>query len=247
MKEKSTVYYYSYDLVLRAYLETNECIWKSKIWSHSVSGTVNDECIEFGFENIILKESCTTGKILERPKGKFLELKLEMTMLQRPSDKNPLRRSIDITAQYKNIIANCKCILNESKYSDFIFIVKGKSFKVHKNILAAASPVFDKLFSAELKESRSNECDVNNIQPFIFECLLNFIYSGELPENLHEENVAQSLFEAAHLYQIDKLVDICKQVEHFKLSADNAVELYKWAWTYDLDDLKLDAWNFIKL
>lgn len=169
------------------------------------------KCIKFDFEEIIMKESSSLWQILERPKEKFLVLKLEMTMLQKPSDKNPLRKSIDITAQYKSIIANCKCILNESKYSDFIFIVKGKPFKVHKNILAAASPVFDKLFSVKLKESRSNECDV---KPFIFECLLNFIYSGELPENLHEENVAQNLFEAAHLYQIDKLVDICKQVEH---------------------------------
>lgn len=227
-------------------LETNDDVWKSNCWSYSVSGTANNNKIVFDGRNVDKKLTSSSKNILNS-KESFLELKLNMTLLLKPSDGNPLQKFRDITAQYKTIISNNKCILNESKYSDFVFIVQGKQFKVHKSILAAASPVFDKLFSADLIESRTNECDVKDMEPTIFQYLLSFIYSGELPENLHEGNTARILFAAAHRYQIGELVDVCKQVEHFKLSVENAEEMYKWAFTYDLDDIKMDAWNIIKL
>lgn len=228
------------------FLETNEDFWKSKCWFCSVSGTANNMKIVFDEKSVLEKLTFSIIEIF-KPMESFLELKLKMTLLLKPSDKNPLQKFMDITAQYKTIISNNKRILNESEYSDFVFIVQGKEFKVHKNILAAASPVFHKLFSAELKESRTNECDVKDMEPTIFQYLLSFIYSGELPENIHEGNIALKLFAAAHCYQIGELVDVCKQVEHFKLSVENAEEMYKWAFTYELDDIKMDAWNIIKL
>lgn len=170
-----------------------------------------------------------------------------MTMLNRRSDLMPIQKFVDTSAQYRKIICCNKRILNESKYSDFTVIVQGTEFKVHKNILAAASPVFDRLFTAKLIETRTNECIVKDIEPVIFKYLLEFIYCGELPENLHEENITRKLFNVAHYYQIGELVELCKQEEHLKLSLENAEEMYKWAFTYELEELKMDAWKIIKL
>lgn len=93
-------------------------------------------------------------------------------------------------ASYKKIIANNKCILSESKYSDFTYIVKGNEFKVHKNILTAASPVFDKVFSANLEESGKNKCHKSKISSLLF--ANNFLTSFIL------ENCQKTLMKKIH-------------------------------------------------
>lgn len=182
-------------------------------------------------------------------KQSTLELKLEMkiSVEEEDLDKIPMQKFIDSTRQYKNIISNNESILNESKYSDFTFIVHERMFKVHKSILAAASPVFDKLFETKFRETITNECYVNDIEPIAFQYLLDYIYCGKLPEEIHDGKVSRNLFEAAHYYEINELVDICTSVEHYNLSKNNAVDVYEWADTYGLEDVKMDAWKIIQL
>lgn len=162
-------------------------------------------------------------------------------------DKILIHKFTDMAVHYKDILSNNELILNQSKYSDFTFVVSGKRFKVHKCILAAASPVFDKIFSSKMKETHTNECYVVDIDPDIFSHLLRFIYFGELSENIEDDNKLLKLYAAAHYYQIGKLVEICKQIKHFNLSEENAAETYLWAITYDLKDVMIDAWKIIKL
>jgi hypothetical protein len=136
-------------------------------------------------------------------------------------------------------------LMEDSQFSDFKFIVKGKELKVHRAILCHASPVFVKLFTTDMVEVRKSECVINDIDPKIFEDFLNFIYSGKLPDNLIQ--VAKGLYEVAHYYQIETLKKICRdEVEH-SLSVFNAVELYDWAGIYHEEDgLQADAWEMIK-
>lgn len=54
----------------------------------------------------------------------------------------------------------------------------GKSYPVHKFILAARSPAFEALFDHQSKETSSNhvmDCSAEEMSQFI-----NFIYTGEL-------------------------------------------------------------------
>jgi len=135
-------------------------------------------------------------------------------------------------------------MLKNPTFSDFTFIVKGKEFKVHKNILAEASPYFLTLFTTDVKKSRRNESEINNIEPDIFGYLLDFTYGGDLPENISQ--LAKALCEAAHIYCLDDLKKICEQEFYEALSVENALEIYNWAWLYDVDDLKMKAWEIIK-
>jgi hypothetical protein len=118
--------------------------------------------------------------------------------------------------------------MEDSQFSDFKFIVKGKDFKVHRQILAAVSPVFVKLFTTHMTEAKNNECIINEIDPRIFEDFLSFVYSGKLPDNLTQ--VAKELYEVEH-----------------SLSVFNAIELYDWAGIYhEHDGLQADSWEIIK-
>lgn len=132
----------------------------------------------------------------------------------------------------------------DETFTDFTFTIKGKEFKVHKNILAASSVVMHKLFTAEYKEKETGESKVDGIEPEIFEALINFIYSYKIPENLRK--IACGLYEAAHYYEIESLKDICLNEIQEKLSAANVIEAYDLAFKYDLEKLTLKAWNIIK-
>lgn len=224
--------------------QPSEYILKSANWLWSVSGTVNAKNFDSHLHLVGIKEySCNYEIGAVQP-----HLKLDLTMTLTKTERNSnIQKHIDPTVQYKNIISNNKHILDESKYSDYTFIVQGTVYKVHKNILAASSPVFDKLFATKFTESLTNECHVTDIEPIIFQYLLSFIYCGKLPERLHEENVSRKLFKAAHYYQITELVNTCTSVEHYKLCKENAVEMFEWADTYNLERVKLDAWKIIQL
>lgn len=233
---------------LSFFLQATDCIWKSKIWFCSVSGTVNGKESRAGPNIIYEKKTLIRQEIyVDLQKKPFLELKLEMKISLAGGSKVCLQKFIDHTRQYKQIISNNEIILNESKYSDFTFIVHGRVFKVHKCILAAASPVFDRLFETKFCEAVSNKCLVIDIEPQIFQFLLNFIYAGKLPDELHEENVSRKLFEAAHYYEINGLREICTSVELYKLSKENALDIYEWADTFELDSIKMEAWKIIQL
>lgn len=137
-----------------------------------------------------------------------------------------------------------KSILNDPTFTDFTFIVQSKKFNVHKAILAAASDVMRKIFTTNLLESKQGHCCISFIEPEIFEHLLRFIYTGQLPEIM--DGISIQLLKAAHYYGISHLIEICKENLHFKINAENAVEIYEFASIYDLADLKLDAWNVVK-
>ena len=144
----------------------------------------------------------------------------------------------------KALQANVALLTDDPTFSDFTFIVKGKEFKLHKIILAAASPVMRRMFTTSMEESRDNKCIVDDIKPDIFEYLVAFIYRHEVPENIAE--VVKPLYEAAHYYQVDHLKEICEQCLLEEVSEQNALENLKWAELFDLKQLKIDAWQIIK-
>lgn len=139
-----------------------------------------------------------------------------------------------------------KTLIDSSDLSDFTYVVQGKEFKVHKLILSLASPVFRSTFECGLDETRDNKAIVTDCDPGMFQHLLNFIYKGDLPDNIQE--IVLDLFKLAHVYQIQPLQNIClNRIMLTQLSQDSVVELYDAAITYELDRLKNNCWTFIKL
>lgn len=170
----------------------------------------------------------------------FLNVKVEIKI-----HGEKMLRQINTSRMADHYVLNqFRNVFNDPTFSDFTFVVQNKEFKVHKAILAASSEVMRKIFTTNLMESNKGQCKVVDIEPEIFENLLRFVYTGQLPENL--DDVSLALFKAAHYYGISDLVEICKQCAHYKLNAENAEEMYELANIYDLNDVKLDAWNIIQ-
>ena len=130
-------------------------------------------------------------------------------------------------------------LLNNPEFSDFKFIVNENEFDVHKCVLANASEAFVKIFRVN-----KSFWKINDINEHIFGILLRFIYCDEVPENLG--NIAVKLFEAADVFKIEELKEICSRKIHETLAAENSLELYNWAYVYDLEVLKMKSWELVK-
>jgi len=81
------------------------------------------------------------------------------------------------------VLDNYKSLLDNGKLSDVVLQVRGKEFRAHKTILAAGSKVFAAMFENKAtKEARESRVDITDIEPEVFERLLNYIYSGAVPK-----------------------------------------------------------------
>lgn len=114
-----------------------------------------------------------------------------------------------------------KKLLISYEWSDCCFAVSGKDFKAHKLILCISSPVFEAMFYGPLS---SSDCVVvPDIEPDIFQQLLNFIYTDKVEIRSIEE--ALELLYAAKKYLLDELTDICITYVQDHLSIDNIITI----------------------
>jgi hypothetical protein len=90
-------------------------------------------------------------------------------------------------------------LVNNNKYSDFVFIVQNKEFFAHKNILSIRSKVFKVMFSNDLIDSQSNRCTIDDMESEVFEELLTFICTGNAPK---AQTMVEKLLTTAEKYEI---------------------------------------------
>lgn len=157
---------------------------------------------------------------------------------------NYSRKFFDPQVNRQLTLSNISNMLGDPTFSDFTFVVGKKEFKVHMNILAAASPYWHNMFTTGLEEAKKKKCTIETFTPETFEQVLRYIYCSEIPENLNV--IVKPLYEAAHYYMIESLKQICEQEIHESLSKDNALEIFEWVQKYDLENLKMEAWMIIK-
>ncbi|KAG0530673.1 hypothetical protein BDA96_05G207300 [Sorghum bicolor] len=97
--------------------------------------------------------------------------------------------------------------------ADVTLDVGGESFRAHKNVLAARSPVFmAEFFGGPHKEQVAGRVSIHGIEPSVFKALLHFIYTDSLPDidGGDMTAMAQHLLVAADRYGIQRLKSICE-------------------------------------
>ncbi|XP_057747840.1 BTB/POZ and MATH domain-containing protein 3 [Arachis stenosperma] len=137
---------------------------------------------------------------------------------------------------------------------DIVFKVKSESFKAHKLILAARSPVFREQFSGGVGDPSIDEIVVDDIEPFVFKAMLLFIYTDKLPEmsdimgsiNMCSCTVmVQNLLAAADLYNLDRLKLLCESKLSEKINTDTVATTLALAEKHHCPQLKAICLKFI--
>ncbi|CAN6334027.1 unnamed protein product [Urochloa humidicola] len=155
-----------------------------------------------------------------------------------------------ITVPTSNLPQHLGELLASKAGSDITFIVSGKSFAAHKNVLAARSSVFKAEFFGGMKEKCLGRVEIKEIDPSVFEAMLRFIYTdGEVPE-LDDENpeaatLAQQLLAAADRYGLDRLKVMYERMLAYAMDSSTAATTLALAERHGCSQLKAKCIEFI--
>ena len=129
----------------------------------------------------------------------------------------------------------------DQSYSDVTFIVQSKELKAHKNVLAAASPIFSTMFK-ENSNKNVEHLEILDMSYEVVKEMFRFIYTKKI-EFLHD--IAHELILAAHKYCIPGLKKVCEESLCKNITLENALELLKISDFYNAKCLKDFAVGFI--
>ncbi|XP_033220290.1 speckle-type POZ protein B-like [Belonocnema kinseyi] len=125
--------------------------------------------------------------------------------------------------------------LNNDTFSDVQILIGKEKFVGHKLALSAHSPVFQRMFCHEMKESISNKVEIEEMDPKVFTEVLRFMYAGKV-ENLND--TAEEILIADDRYEINELKLICEKSLISKIKLENILELLSFAEKHNADYIK---------
>ncbi|XP_048425324.1 BTB/POZ domain-containing protein At1g21780-like [Pyrus x bretschneideri] len=110
------------------------------------------------------------------------------------------------------------------------------SLRAHKAILSATSPVFQSMFSHDLKEKESSIIHIVDMSLESCMALLSYLYGTIKQEDFWKHRLA--LLGAANKYDIAYLKDACEESLLEDINSTNVLERLQDAWLYQLNKLK---------
>lgn len=148
---------------------------------------------------------------------------------------------------------NLKYLLETETGCDIAFRIKGETFKGHKLILAARSPVFRAQFFGLVGDPNMDEVELEDIEPSIFKAMLMFIYSDTLPDSEElsssmstctSTNMIQHLLAAADRFGLDRLKQLCEAKLCEEVNADTVATTLSLADQHRCSQLKAICLKF---
>ncbi|CAL8135776.1 unnamed protein product [Orchesella dallaii] len=144
------------------------------------------------------------------------------------TDNSDIHRAVSLPKKLEAgalLLANhLGTLVNDPETSDVTILIKldSKKLMAHRCILTARSPVFARMFSTNMRESRENSITIKDFESEIVMGMLEWIYTGQtrlLPRR------AADLIQIAEKYDLDGLKKDCENILVEKLSVNNAVKL----------------------
>ena len=136
-------------------------------------------------------------------------------------------------------------MLNDGDFSDFKIQCGDKSFKCHRNVLSARSPVFKAMFKSKMRENSSRKLTIDDVEPEVISEMLHFIYTGSVINGFISEQVASDLLGTADKYQLDLLKNMCEDKLCSSLEISNSVQYLVLGELHHADNLRQMALRLI--
>ena len=152
------------------------------------------------------------------------------------------RKSTLFKTSNSNLSDDLGHLFANEKFSDVTLSVNGYDYNVHKNILAARSPVFRAMLKNNMEERKTGKVIITDIDNDVVKEMLRFIYTGR---SLSLDKMAEELLIAADKYQLETLKGECQKVLCKSLSIENAPKILMLAEVLHADQLKADTIDFI--
>jgi len=193
--------------------------------------TFSERSYDFATKSTVLKLALDT-----------LEHIFESTNAEKLEMENNFQKQIeDLTLKLQTgLFGNIRNFINDENSKDFKIQIDDKEFYVHKFLLAARSPVLAETFKNNPEVENLNLIDISME---IFEQILNFIYTDELP---NEETNYLQLFASAGKLKIEDLKNYAALKLLDQITSENAFEIFKLSNKYNQNELRQQSFLEIK-
>ncbi|CAH3162872.1 unnamed protein product, partial [Porites lobata] len=122
-------------------------------------------------------------------------------------------------------------------------VVNDCALKAHRNVLAEASPFFEKLLDSDMKESNEGVVRLEMFTESVMRKTLGFIYTGNV-QILNEDDASDMVVIADYLFLLN-LKTLAAQALQQKLNASNSISIFRFAYEYRCEELVSKAKNFL--
>lgn len=141
----------------------------------------------------------------------------------------------------KCILDDLKALIEDDSTKDFKIIIEKREFAVHKFLLIARSPTL-----AEILKNNPDAENLNlvDIQVEIFEKILKFIYTDELPDEFGFNFLR--LYEAAAKLKIQELMNYAAFKTAESITEENAIDILKLSNKFKNETLQCQAFEALK-
>lgn len=109
----------------------------------------------------------------------------------------------------------------------------GISLRAFNNVISAKSDVFRAMFENEMQEKQNKEVKIIDFDSVVMTELLKFIYTGVASDF---SKIDMKLYEAAEVYMVEGLKEVCVESMKVRLKIDNTAEM-EFADLHDEKDL----------
>uniref|UniRef100_A0AC34Q9V8 BTB domain-containing protein n=1 Tax=Panagrolaimus sp. JU765 TaxID=591449 RepID=A0AC34Q9V8_9BILA len=133
-------------------------------------------------------------------------------------------------------------LLSDERFKDFTIHVDGREIKVHKNIIAVASPVFSAMLEPHTKEFKENKVFVRDFDYDKIKAGVEFMYTSKIKNDSSVEFLLD-LYKFADKYDLvnkDKILQ--KLIE--KIDFSTISEIVRFSLDYPLEKLHKKCFEF---
>ncbi|CAG9811182.1 unnamed protein product [Chironomus riparius] len=170
------------------------------------------------------------------------ESQLRMAVNQLRTDLKTMKLKHAQTMKIKEgLTADFKLYIQDNSTKDFQVQVKDRTFSVHKFLLAARSPTLAELLKAN---PEANNLNLVDISVDIFEIILKFLYTDELPGDDGTDFL--QIFTAAGTLKIRDLKDYAARKIIEVTDTENAMAIYNFGKQYGHDGMQQKAFEQLK-
>lgn len=144
---------------------------------------------------------------------------LFVTRAMSQATRTSVRVNFPREANLKELASDLDSFFSRSTLTDIVLYAEGQPIHAHKAVLAARSPVFQKLFEKISSENRPSVILINDLSYEVVQELVSYAYSGKV------NTVSLELLAAAERYGTKGLKKICANELTKRLSVPNAVDI----------------------
>ena len=197
------------------------------------------------YNSFVVIDSIKTTVLENLGRGDItISCKIESINRKQPTEAYLYETAIS-EAEQDRFLRQLEEVFENKPLSDVTFNIRCRKFSAHKIVLAMRSPVFGAMFRHPTKEMQSNQVEVKDVDPDVFQEILRFIYTGKTQLTAMNK-MATGLLAAADKYLLEDLKSRCENHLIWQMSAKNCLELLSLTAHHPAEHLKKYAIEYFR-